>query len=401
MAKGAYGGVSSKARKVKGYVGVSNIARKLKKAYIGDSNGKARLCWSGYDYNNVLMIVFSGASFDGNLRQGNIDNCMSGSSYTQIPAPPSPFSGNGSWYTFFWLNGFYWCIYVEYQSSTNRALISLAKIPEKNGSAWTVVKNREIILNSIYNPLGSVYFGVQAWYNRGTDTVHAYFMYGVLQGNYTTCDVEIYGDGNYTVRSYDYSGWGQVSNGKMFIDDDNRRYFVLNVTNASTYLASSTPALGSPTIIQSYGYEYAQPRINVAFPNSFGARFTSTGQSSGYGGSKDVFKYTTMKGTTWYSSNTYDPILFMFKDNLYYEYNTSLFKGLPQNYPNQFSNKGYYGILAITETAMYLQGKYGSGGYNGTLYKSIDGETYTAIATGMGSKTIRVIESAPNGYFYW
>lgn len=402
MAKGVYGGVSSKARKCKKlYVGVNNVARKIKKIYIGDANSKARLCYGGYDYNNILMMVYSGASFDGNLRQGNIDNCLSGSSYTQIPAPPSPFSGNGSWFTFFWLNGFYWCLYVEYQNSTNRALISLAKIPEKNGSAWTVVKNREIILNSIYNPSGSVYFNVQAWYNRGTDTVHAYFMYGVLQGSYTTCDIEISGDGNYIVRSNSYSGWGQINNAKTFIDDDNRRYFTLNVTYADTYLASSTPALGAPTIIQSYGYEYVQPRINVAFPNSFGARFTSTGQSSGNRGDKDVFKYTTMKGSYWYSSDTYNRELFMFKDSLYFVINATLYKGNPANYPNNFTNKGYYGILTVTEEAMYLIGKYSDGVNNGYIYKSTDGETFTLLTSGMYGKTIKILESAPNGYYYW
>lgn len=47
MAKGAYIGVSGVARKLKkGYVGVSGVARKIKKAYIG-IGGVARPCWSG------------------------------------------------------------------------------------------------------------------------------------------------------------------------------------------------------------------------------------------------------------------------------------------------------------------------------------------------------------------
>ena len=47
MAKGAYIGVSSVARKVKKmYIGVGGVARKVKKAYIG-VNGVARLWWSG------------------------------------------------------------------------------------------------------------------------------------------------------------------------------------------------------------------------------------------------------------------------------------------------------------------------------------------------------------------
>lgn len=47
MAKGAYIGVSDKARKIKkGYIGVDGKARKIKKGYIG-VGGKARPFWSG------------------------------------------------------------------------------------------------------------------------------------------------------------------------------------------------------------------------------------------------------------------------------------------------------------------------------------------------------------------
>ena len=47
MAKSAYIGVSSKAKKVKKiYVGVGGKAKKVKKAYIGDANGKAKLFFS-------------------------------------------------------------------------------------------------------------------------------------------------------------------------------------------------------------------------------------------------------------------------------------------------------------------------------------------------------------------
>ena len=47
MAKGAYIGVSGKARKIKkGYIGVDGAARKIKKAYLG-IGGVARPCWSG------------------------------------------------------------------------------------------------------------------------------------------------------------------------------------------------------------------------------------------------------------------------------------------------------------------------------------------------------------------
>lgn len=49
MAKGAYIGVDSVAKKIKnGYIGIEGLARKIKKAYIG-VNGVARLCWASAD----------------------------------------------------------------------------------------------------------------------------------------------------------------------------------------------------------------------------------------------------------------------------------------------------------------------------------------------------------------
>lgn len=49
MAKGGYVGVSGVARKIKkGYIGVDNISRKIKKAYMG-VGGVARPCWGGGD----------------------------------------------------------------------------------------------------------------------------------------------------------------------------------------------------------------------------------------------------------------------------------------------------------------------------------------------------------------
>ena len=115
MAKGAYGGVSSKARKGKKlYVGVSNVARKVKKMYIGDANSKARLCYSGYDYNNGVVYIYSGASFSGKPRVGTIDNCIQGNNYSELPDLPSTqFNGNASWYGFYWLNGYIWAAYVK------------------------------------------------------------------------------------------------------------------------------------------------------------------------------------------------------------------------------------------------------------------------------------------------
>ncbi|MBP5595400.1 MAG: hypothetical protein J6Y02_08455 [Pseudobutyrivibrio sp.] len=54
MAKGAYIGVSSVARKAKKmYIGVGGVARKVKKAYIGVS-GVAKLWWSGENQRTLL-----------------------------------------------------------------------------------------------------------------------------------------------------------------------------------------------------------------------------------------------------------------------------------------------------------------------------------------------------------
>jgi hypothetical protein len=69
MAKGAFIGVSSKARKItKGYIGVNGIARKLKKGYIG-VNGIARATWGGVTwkkYNcNVIQYYQRDSNFSG------------------------------------------------------------------------------------------------------------------------------------------------------------------------------------------------------------------------------------------------------------------------------------------------------------------------------------------------
>ena len=47
MSKNIFIGVNNVARKVKSiYIGVNNVARKVKYVYIGDSNNKAQLCYS-------------------------------------------------------------------------------------------------------------------------------------------------------------------------------------------------------------------------------------------------------------------------------------------------------------------------------------------------------------------
>ena len=47
MSKNIFIGVNNVARKVKSiYIGVNNVARKVKYVYIGDNNNKARLCYS-------------------------------------------------------------------------------------------------------------------------------------------------------------------------------------------------------------------------------------------------------------------------------------------------------------------------------------------------------------------
>ena len=62
MSKGAYIGVSGVARKIrKGYIGVNGVARKIRKAYIG-IGGVARPCWSssGLEYYGTITPLSVG-----------------------------------------------------------------------------------------------------------------------------------------------------------------------------------------------------------------------------------------------------------------------------------------------------------------------------------------------------
>lgn len=62
MAKSQYIGVNNVARKIKGvYVGVNGVARKVKKAYIG-VNGVARLFYSNYTWNRYTVNTIWTAS---------------------------------------------------------------------------------------------------------------------------------------------------------------------------------------------------------------------------------------------------------------------------------------------------------------------------------------------------
>lgn len=66
MAKGMYVGVNNLARKVKKiYVGVDGKARKVKKVYIGDTNGKARLAWSGGLITSPIIRTYAKTTYDG------------------------------------------------------------------------------------------------------------------------------------------------------------------------------------------------------------------------------------------------------------------------------------------------------------------------------------------------
>lgn len=54
---GGYIGVDNKARNIiGGYIGVDGVARKIVKGYIGDSNGKARLFWSGEEPSLPIIL---------------------------------------------------------------------------------------------------------------------------------------------------------------------------------------------------------------------------------------------------------------------------------------------------------------------------------------------------------
>ncbi len=60
MATGVYIGDSSgKSRKVKKiYVGIDRAARQIKKAYVGDTNGKARLCYTAIELISFIISYF-------------------------------------------------------------------------------------------------------------------------------------------------------------------------------------------------------------------------------------------------------------------------------------------------------------------------------------------------------
>lgn len=75
MAKGAYIGVSAVARKVKKmYIGVGGVARKVKKAYIG-VGGVARLFWSGESRGSAFNIFETKTS--GSVTNASTDNLTS------------------------------------------------------------------------------------------------------------------------------------------------------------------------------------------------------------------------------------------------------------------------------------------------------------------------------------
>lgn len=68
MAKGAYIGIDNIARKVKnGYIGVDGVARKIKAAYIG-IDGVARSCWGGkappQSWDDVFSAIAAGTYKD-------------------------------------------------------------------------------------------------------------------------------------------------------------------------------------------------------------------------------------------------------------------------------------------------------------------------------------------------
>jgi hypothetical protein len=55
MANGIYISPDGKARKVKScFIGINGVAHEIVKAYIGDENGVARLCWTAFDGDPVF-----------------------------------------------------------------------------------------------------------------------------------------------------------------------------------------------------------------------------------------------------------------------------------------------------------------------------------------------------------
>ena len=87
MSKNIFIGVNNVARKVKSiYIGVNNVARKVKYVYIGDSNNKARLCYSsGPVYINkqgTNTLTFSPEDFKETYKSNPVTSA-NGSDLTQ------------------------------------------------------------------------------------------------------------------------------------------------------------------------------------------------------------------------------------------------------------------------------------------------------------------------------
>lgn len=91
MAKGAYIGVSNVAKKVKKmYIGVGGVARKVKKAYIG-VNGVARLFWSGESFRALVQ------GYSNNNIYSSEEPQPTTSSFNSISNPFSSLTGKYAW----------------------------------------------------------------------------------------------------------------------------------------------------------------------------------------------------------------------------------------------------------------------------------------------------------------
>jgi len=407
MAKSAYIGVSSKAKKVKKmYIGVGGVAKKVKKAYIGDANGKARLCYSGgYEYNKGFVFV---GSYGDQIRVGDIDECLNpnGTSYSTV-SKPAGFDASGS--VFFWLNEYLYHMYLSYNRSTNKATLYLSRVPDSGGT-WTVLANAVNISELAgHMPYGgsSTRYRLVPCYDYTTDTVCVYTdtQYVNQTSWQRTWAFKFLGDGSYSIA---YAELFQSAHCPIsFIDDDGYAYGKYGSGSAFRVPANLS---GSGTYIAyiEYGEFVAQP-ANV---NSYGHKFVAAiSISPARTGTKDTIKYTSQKGLSW-STNSYPFYPFWkYKEYLYYTpdrtsdiYRSALNRIVASQRDSggsaeYVSSAGQ--IVAISEEAIYTRYCPYSSGSQQIAKKSTDGQTFTQIGTSYFNDIIKVILNGPNGSCYW
>ena len=403
MAKSAYIGVSSKAKKVKKmYIGVGGVAKKVKKAYIGDANGKARLCYSGgYEYNKGFVIV----GYSNQIRVGDIDECLkaNGTSYSTVSKPANWDSAG----VYFWLNEHLYYMYLSYSSSTYKATLYLSRIPDSGGT-WTVLANAVDVPDlRYYAPSGggSTAYRLNPCYDYTTDTVYVYTntVYVTQSSNLKTCAFKILSDGSYSVVNKELVQSSRCT--ISFIDDDGYAYGKYGSGAAFRISPDLSGSVNYITYIE-YG-EFIAQSANV---NSYGHKFVAAiSISPARSGTKDTIKYTSQKGLSW-STNSYPFYPFWkYKEYLYYigdgttNFSTAALNRIEASQRDSGGTAGYISstgqVVAISEEAIYTM--YFSSSSYVIAKKSTDGQTFTQIGNSAFNDTIKVILNGPNGSCYW